>query len=157
MKAVAALLAGLMFGAGLAFSGMLDSARVLGFLDVAGAWDPRLAFVLAGAVAVSAIGYAVARRMPHPVLAERFEIPAARPIDGRLLGGAALFGVGWGLAGFCPGPAIAAISLGLPKALSFLAAMLVGMGLYAAPWKFLFWNAGTSTQTPASSSALPLD
>ena len=130
MNVAVALLAGLLFGVGLALSGMLDPARVLGFLDVAGAWDPSLAFVLGGAVAVSALGTALSRRLPHPVLADRFDLPRQRWIDLRLLGGSALFGVGWGLAGFCPGPGLAALSFGLPKAVVFVIAMLVGMGVF---------------------------
>lgn len=131
MKVAVALLSGLMFGIGLSLSGMLDPARVLGFLDVAGAWDPSLAFVLGGAVAVSFVGTSLAGRMRRPVLADRFDLPTSRTIDGKLIGGAALFGVGWGLAGFCPGPALASVSLGIPTVLIFVAAMLVGMWLFA--------------------------
>ena len=130
MTAVAALVAGLLFGAGLALSGMLDPVRVLGFLDVAGAWDPSLAFVLGGAVTVSAVGAFMARRTKTPVLARSFDIPTGRRIDARLVLGSALFGIGWGLAGFCPGPAVAALSLLMPKALAFVAAMVAGMWLY---------------------------
>ena len=126
-RVLAASLAGLLFGAGLAMSGMLDPTRVLGFLDVAGAWDPHLAFVLGGAVVVSATAFLVSRRMRQPLLADRFAIPKGRTIDPRLLAGAMLFGIGWGLGGFCPGPALAALSLGLPKVFSFVAALLVGM------------------------------
>ena len=136
---VAALASGLLFGLGLAMSGMLDPARVLGFLDFAGAWDPSLAFVLGGAVFVSMAGTRLAGRMRKPALAERFDIPASRRIDGRLIGGSAMFGVGWGLAGFCPGPALAAVSLGIPTALAFVAAMLVGM------WCFGTMNRGVRT------------
>ena len=132
MKIAAALLAGLLFGLGLALSGMLDPVRVQGFLDVTGAWDPSLAFVLGGAVGVSALGSLLARHVRHPLLAAAFDIPSSRQIDARLLGGAALFGIGWGLAGFCPGPALAALSLGLPKAFVFAAAMLLGMWGYKA-------------------------
>ena len=127
---MAALVAGLLFGAGLALSGMLDPVRVLGFLDVAGTWDSSLAFVLGGAVTVSAVGTVLARRMKTPVLAGSFDIPTSRRIDARLVLGSALFGIGWGLAGFCPGPAVAALSLLMPKALVFVAAMLAGMWLY---------------------------
>ena len=130
MTAMVALAAGLLFGAGLALSGMLDPVRVLGFLDVAGTWDPSLAFVLGGAVTVSAVGTVLARRMKTPVLAGSFDIPTGLRIDARLVLGSALFGIGWGLAGFCPGPAIAALSLLMPKALAFVAAMLAGMWLY---------------------------
>ena len=132
MRTLSALVAGLLFGVGLAMSGMLNPVRVLGFLDVAGAWDPTLAFVLAGAVAVSAAGYQVARRRQHPAFAARFDIPTGRHIDARLLAGAAIFGVGWGLAGFCPGPALASLSLGLVKSFGFVAAMLLGMALHGA-------------------------
>ncbi len=130
IRLVAALVAGLLFGAGLALSGMIDPARVLGFLDVTGRWDPSLAFVLAGAVGVSTLGVLAMHRMRRPLLAAAFDLPTGRRIDVRLLAGAALFGVGWGLAGFCPGPALAALSLGLPKAVLFVAAMLAGMGIY---------------------------
>lgn len=130
MRIVAALLAGLLFGVGLALSGMMDPARVLGFLDVAGAWDPSLAFVLGGAVAVAALGTVIAGLREHPVLADVFDVPTRRRIDARLIGGSALFGIGWGLAGFCPGPALAALSLGLPKAFLFVGAMILGMVIF---------------------------
>jgi uncharacterized membrane protein YedE/YeeE len=126
-RIAAALVSGLLFGFGLALSGMLDPERVLGFLDIAGAWDPSLAFVLGGAVGVSALAYALKARMAKPVLAPRFEVPTNRRIDGRLLGGAAMFGIGWGLAGLCPGPALAGLVLGLPQIALFVAAMLGGM------------------------------
>lgn len=129
-RLIAALVSGLLFGAGLALSGMMNPERVLGFLDVAGAWDPSLAFVLAGAVGVSALGYAIKARMAQPALAPRFEVPTNRSLDARLLAGAALFGLGWGLAGFCPGPALAGLSLGLPEVGLFVAAMLAGMLLH---------------------------
>lgn len=126
---LAAVLAGLLFGLGLAISGMMDPARVIGFLDVAGRWNPSLAFVLAGAVLVSAFGYAVVRRLSYPLFAPKFEIPRRKDIDLKLVGGAALFGIGWGLSGFCPGPALASLTLGLPASLAFVAAMLLGMAL----------------------------
>lgn len=132
LRILTALAAGLMFGAGLALSGMLDPARVLGFLDVFGAWDPTLAFVLGGAVAVSALSYVVKARMARPLLADRFLVPEGRSIDGRLVGGAILFGIGWGLVGLCPGPALAALPLGLAPIFGFVAAMLAGMALHAA-------------------------
>ena len=106
------LLAGLLFGAGLVLSGMTDPARVLGFLDLAGRWNPALAFVLAPALAPSAIAYAVRRRMAKPLLGDEFRVPATRTIEPQLLAGAALFGVGWGLVGLCPGPAIAGLFFG---------------------------------------------
>ena len=130
MKTVLAGLSGLLFGCGLAISGMIDPARVLGFLDPFGRWDPTLAFVLGGAVFVSGCGTLIRRAMRRPMLAERFDLPATRPIDARLLAGAAIFGVGWGVAGFCPGPALADLSLGRIGVLVFIAAMLIGMAIH---------------------------
>lgn len=123
------LLVGAIFGAGLALSGMIDPARVLGFLDVAGAWDPTLAFVLGAALLPSSIAYALARRMKRPLLAKEFCIPQNRTIERRLIAGATLFGVGWGLVGLCPGPAIAALVLGHWQSWLFVAAMIAGMWL----------------------------
>ena len=123
------LLVGLLFGAGLALSGMIDPARVLGFLDVTGAWDPTLAFVLGGALLPSALSYALVRRMKRPVMADEFCIPQNRSVETRLLAGAALFGVGWGLVGLCPGPAIAGLVLGKWQTWLFVAAMIAGMWL----------------------------
>lgn len=130
MKAVAGLAAGLIFGLGLALSGMIDPGRVLGFLDVAGNWNPSLAFVLAGAVAISYLGFLATHRMSRPALAERYEIPSSTKIDLKLIGGAALFGIGWGLTGFCPGPGIASLSLGYTASFIFVPAMFVGMALF---------------------------
>lgn len=130
MKTAAGYGAGLMFGLGLAISGMTDPARVLGFLDIAGVWDPTLIFVLGAAVITTFIGYRLVFKRPAPLLGGVFQLPTKRELDGKLLGGAALFGVGWGLSGYCPGPAIASIGrLSLP-----LAAMLVAMvlGWFAA-------------------------
>lgn len=121
------LFAGLLFGAGLALSGMINPARVLGFLDVAGAWDPTLAFVLGGALLPSALSYALIRRMKRPVMAEEFCIPQNRTIEKRLLAGGAIFGIGWGLVGLCPGPAIAGLVLGKWEVWLFVAAMIAGM------------------------------
>lgn len=129
-QGVTALLAGVIFGFGLALSGMMDPTRVRGFLDVAGAFDPSLGFVLVGALAVSGLGYAFSRRTPRPLLDTAYHLPARRDIDGKLLGGAALFGIGWGMAGFCPGPAIASLSLGLPQTFVFTAMMLAGILLH---------------------------
>lgn len=125
------LVAGLLFGIGLAISGMIDPARVLGFLDLAGHWDPRLAFVLAGAVGMSFVGVRLARQRAAPLNAGQFQWPdPAAQVDRRLLGGAAIFGLGWGMAGFCPGPAIAAAGQGVSGAILFTAAMLVGMAVF---------------------------
>lgn len=125
-----AFLTGLLFGAGLGLSDMVNPARVIAFLDIAGAWDPTLAFVMGGAVIVSAIGYAVSRSMRAPLFEGRFFIPENRVLDSRLIGGAALFGIGWGLVGFCPGPAVAGLVFGLWQPWLFVAAMLVGMMLH---------------------------
>ena len=126
---VPGLLVGLLFGAGLVLSGMVDPARVLGFLDVAGAWNPLLAFVLVAALVPSAIAYALVRKMPRPLMAEEFCIPQNRTIERRLLAGAAMFGVGWGLVGWCPGPAIAGLVYGKWQSWLFVAAMIAGMWL----------------------------
>lgn len=124
---LAALFVGILFGAGLALSDMINPARVQAFLDVAGAWDPSLLFVMGAAIIPSAIGYLVRRRMDRPLLAETFSIPEGRTLDRPLLIGAALFGIGWGLAGFCPGPALAGLVFGLWQPWLFVAAMLAGM------------------------------
>ena len=125
-----ALLSGALLGAGLALSDMINPARVLAFLDIAGAWDATLVFVMGGAVAAAAIGYIVARRMHQPLLGSRFFIPENRALDARLVLGAALFGIGWGLAGVCPGPAVAALVFGLWQPWVFFLAMVAGMLLH---------------------------
>lgn len=126
-----ALLSGALFGYGLSLSGMVDPARVLGFLDIAsGHWDPSLMFVLGGAVCVAFIAVAIQRRLPRPVLDTQFHIPERTDIDVRLVGGSVLFGIGWGLAGFCPGPSLSALTTGLTPVLLFVAAMIVGMLLH---------------------------
>ena len=129
-RALAALLAGTLFGFGLALGGMLDPSVIRGFLDFFGPFDPRLGFVFAGAVAVSAAGYAVARRLARPALGREFALPAEQRIDPALVGGSALFGIGWGMVGLCPGPAIAGLALGLPSIFIFTVSMLVGMAGY---------------------------
>lgn len=123
------LLSGLLFGIGLTFSGMADPARVRGFLDVAGDWDPTLAFVMAGALVVMAAAWAIARRMEHPLFAPRFSLPDRTDLDWRLVGGAALFGIGWGVAGICPGPAVATLAFAPAAILPFIAAMIAGMAV----------------------------
>lgn len=123
MKALVAALAGLVFGLGLMLSGMTSPAKVLGFLDVLGGWDPSLALVMAGAIAVGLPAFALARR-------RRVPLPETTTIDRRLVGGSMLFGIGWGLVGLCPGPALAVAGLGDAKALGFVAAMLTGMALF---------------------------
>lgn len=127
---LASLLAGLVFGLGLIVSGMADPAKVLGFLDLAGAWDPSLAFVMLGAIAVGLVAFAVARRRTVSFLGAEMHLPTARQIDRRLIGGSLLFGIGWGVAGFCPGPAVVALGMGSGKAVLFVVAMLAGMGVF---------------------------
>ena len=127
---------GLIFGLGLLISGMSDPAKVLNFLDFAGigsgSWDPSLAFVMAGAIAVTFAGFAWVLRWPQPLLGERFHLPSRQELDLRIISGPAVFGVGWGLAGFCPGPAFTALGFGSRAAVVFVAAMLVGM--FFARW-----------------------
>ena len=121
---------GLIFGLGLVIAGMSNPAKVLNFLDVAGIgsgiWDPSLGFVLAGAIAVTFVGYKLVLRRGQPIFGERFHLPTAQDIDARIIAGPAIFGIGWGLAGFCPGPAFTALTSGVPAAI-FVAAMLAGM------------------------------
>jgi len=131
MRNLAALFCGLLFGVGLAVSGMMDPAKVVGFLNLAGNWDPTLLFVMGGALLVSGPGFYLVLRRRRPVLEASFDLPTRTTIDGRLLSGAAVFGVGWGLSGFCPGPAVAALSMGLLPVFAFLAAMAAGMLLFA--------------------------
>jgi hypothetical protein len=126
------LLLGALFGLGLALAGMTDPAVVLGFLDPLGEWNPALAFVMAGALIVTFVLFRLARRQSEPLAAARFHWPTATAIDARLLGGAALFGLGWGLAGYCPGPALASLSAGQPGTLVFVGAMLAGMVIVRA-------------------------
>lgn len=125
----AALVSGVVFGVGLAVAQMTDPRKVLAFLDVAGAWDPSLLFVLGGAVVVAAIGFALVRRRERPLLDDRFHLPTQTVIDRPLLLGAALFGVGWGIAGYCPGPAIASLGFANAEALWFVPAFVAGIAL----------------------------
>ncbi|MGZ5872434.1 MAG: DUF6691 family protein [Bradyrhizobium sp.] len=127
MSLIFSLLAGIIFGAGLTISDMVNPARVLNFLDVAGHWDPTLILVMAGGLVVTTLGYRWVFRRRSPVADERFHLPIRRQIDLPLVGGSALFGVGWGLAGICPGPALADLAILEPKVLLFVAAMLAGM------------------------------
>ena len=130
MVFISALLSGLVFGLGLIVSGMANPAKVLGFLDLGGLWDPSLAFVMGGAIAVGTVAFAVAKRRTVSLLGTAMRLPQARQIDRRLVLGSLLFGVGWGVAGFCPGPALVGVGMGLAKAMAFVAAMLVGMGVF---------------------------
>jgi uncharacterized membrane protein YedE/YeeE len=129
MRNAANFLAGLIFGLGLLISGLANPAKVQNFLDLAGSFDPSLLFVMGAAVAVTLLGYRLVLRRAKPLLGERFSLPAAKDIDARLVGGAALFGVGWGLSGFCPGPAITSLPLLAKGTLIFVPTMLAGIAL----------------------------
>ncbi len=131
LRIVSAFASGLLFGLGLTVSHMINPAKVLGFLDIAGDWDPSLAFVMLGALAMAAPGYALAKRLNRPLCAEAFAPPARTEIDRRLIVGELLFGIGWGLVGYCPGPALASLGFGGGKTLLFVAAMLIGMTIFA--------------------------
>lgn len=131
MKHGSALLSGLLFGLGLILSGMSNPAKVVAFLDLGGIWDPSLAFVMGGAIAVAAPAFAWARRRNQTLLNTPLDLPTKTGIDRRLVGGSLLFGAGWGLAGFCPGPALVTAAAGFPGALLFAAAMLAGMAVFA--------------------------
>lgn len=129
MKPISALIAGLLFGFGLAVSGMMNPAKVIGFLDLGGRWDPTLAFVMAGGLLVNLPAYWLSRRRARPLFDERFFLPTLKDIDARLLLGAAAFGIGWGLAGLCPGPALALLGQGGLPIFLFVAAMAAGTAL----------------------------
>ena len=130
ITAMTALFSGLVFGVGLIVSGMANPAKVLGFLDLAGLWDPSLALVMAGAIGVGLIAFFVANKRTVSFIGAAMQLPTARHIDRRLVIGSALFGIGWGIAGFCPGPGLVALGMGEIKALVFVAAMLGGMLLF---------------------------
>ena len=130
MHVVIALASGLLFGIGLIVSGMTDPSKVIGFLDLAGRWDPSLAFVMAGAIAVAAIAFRFAARRSTALLGAPMRLPGARTIDRRLVLGGLCFGAGWGLAGYCPGPALASLLSGSVKPVFFVVAMLAGMALF---------------------------
>ena len=131
LRTLAALGCGLIFGLGLAVSGMMNPAKVTGFLDVAGDWDPTLVFVMGGALLITVPAYRMILKRRRPVLESSFSLPTKKSLDAPLIVGSALFGVGWGLVGFCPGPAVAAIGTGLPAVLGFVAAMVAGMALHS--------------------------
>lgn len=130
MNALFAFGAGLVFGIGLIVAGMADPAKVLGFLDLAGNWDPSLAFVMGGAIAVGVPAFALARRRAASLLGRPMQLPDTRHVDRRLVGGNLLFGIGWGLAGICPGPALVLLGSGSAKGVLFVLAMLAGMLLH---------------------------
>ncbi|AMK25262.1 MULTISPECIES: DUF6691 family protein [unclassified Sphingobium] len=130
MRIVIALLSGMLFGAGLAISGMADPARVRAFLDLFGRWDPTLAFVMGGAIMPMALAWLVQKRLEQPLADTAFNLPETRSLDGRLVLGAVLFGIGWGIGGLCPGPAIASLALAPAAVAPFVLAMLAGMVLH---------------------------
>jgi len=140
------LVSGFIFGLGLVISGMSNPAKVIGFLDLAGAWDPTLLLVMGGALAVTIPGFWLLKKRARPLFAERFELPTRKDLDARLVAGAALFGLGWGIAGFCPGPAITALAAARLDVALFVAAMIVG----ALAYRMLF-----STQ-PAKGTGAPI-
>ncbi|MBU6418862.1 MAG: YeeE/YedE family protein [Proteobacteria bacterium] len=141
-----ALLAGALFGAGLALSGMSDPAKVRGFLDIFGAWNPTLMFVMGGALIPMGIAWRIQAKLRTPLAAERFNLPDTTKLDTKLIGGAVLFGIGWGVAGLCPGPAITDLALAPRSAFVFVLAMLAGMGLFRII---------TSRSTPANEVKAP--
>lgn len=130
MHIVTALIAGLLFGAGLILSGMSNPAKVLAFLDVGGTWDPSLLFVMAGAILVAAFAFRFARTRVRPLFGDRIHIPGAGSVDARLVLGSIVFGVGWGLVGYCPGPALTSLAVGGRSTLLFVAAMVAGMAIF---------------------------
>ena len=130
MKALVGLVSGTVFGVGLALSGMMDPARVRGFLDIFGEWDPTLAFVMAGAIAVMAVAWSIQRHVAAPAYAEGFDLPGTEKLTVRLIAGSALFGAGWGLGGLCPGPGIASLGTGPIGAAVFVVSMIVGFLLF---------------------------
>lgn len=142
------LATGILFGAGLAVSGMADPARVRAFLDITGNWDPTLAFVMGGAILPMALAWRILVRLARPLVAPKFDLPSALKLDARLLTGAAIFGVGWGVAGLCPGPGFAALALAPGPAIMFVIAMLVGMLVHR------FWAARTGSKTSTRESQL---
>ena len=137
MNALSAFAVGLVFGLGLIISGMTDPSKIIGFLDLAGAWDPSLAFVMGGAVLVGVVAFRYARKRTVSFLGGAMHLPAARHIDRELILGSLAFGIGWGLAGYCPGPAIVALGARQDKAVVFVISMIAGMALYEAADRLL--------------------
>lgn len=137
MSGLAAFAAGLVFGAGLILSGMTDPAKVIGFLDIAGNWDPSLALVMGGAILIGFFAFRLAARRARSFLGGAMHLPRRRDIDARLIAGSVVFGVGWGIAGFCPGPALVSFASGVEPAAVFVAAMLFGMALHISVETFL--------------------
>ncbi|MEM8948686.1 MAG: YeeE/YedE family protein [Pseudomonadota bacterium] len=149
MRLISAYLIGLVFGAGIALSGMINPAKVLNFFDVAGSWDPSLIFVMGGALLVTFVGYRLVPGREQPLLARRFQVPTNSAIDTRLVGGSALFGLGWGIAGFCPGGALPALGTGRSEVMMFVVALIAGMLLTRLAMKM----SQRTTNTPSSQHA----
>lgn len=137
MNRISEFVVGLLFGLGLLLSGMTDPGKVIGFLDLSGVWDPSLAFVMGGAIAVGFFAFAVAKKRTQSFLGGALHLPTSNQIDKRLVIGSALFGAGWGIAGFCPGPALVSMADGQPKAAVFVAAMLIGMVVFELADRFV--------------------
>lgn len=137
---------GLLFGVGLIVAGMTRPAKVVGFLDPLGPWDPSLAFVLIGAIGVHLVAYRLVPRLGRPLWARTWAIPTRRDLDWRLIVGAALFGAGWGIGGYCPGPALVAVASGATTTVAFVAAMALGM------WAFAAWEASRAAAAPPSAA-----
>lgn len=156
LRAFVGLVAGLLFGAGLVVGGMTEPEKVRGFLDFTGAWDPTLAFVMGGAILAHFPAYRWVRGRSAPLLATAFQIPTRRDIDGKLLTGAALFGLGWGLGGYCPGPAIASLTTGTPSVIAFVIAMLAGSWLTARAEGWLSARKAPAGDEPALRAARAL-
>jgi uncharacterized protein len=140
MVYISSLLAGLIFGIGLILSGMTNPAKIIGFLDFTGKWDPTLMFVMLGAILVSFFAFRIAAKKSSTVLGQPISIPTKKDLDARLIAGSAIFGIGWGLAGYCPGPALASIATGGLQPILFVIAMLIGMALYEALQNFSIGN-----------------
>lgn len=151
LQSLVSLIAGTLFGAGLVVGGMTDPGKVIGFLDLAGQWDPSLAFVMGSALCVTLpVFQLVIRKRSRPVLGARFFLPTKTDLDPALLGGSALFGIGWGIAGLCPGPAIANLVSGAPEVLAFVVAMVAGMWLRD---RVAAWGAGNASAPNQTATA----
>lgn len=146
MPMMTAFLAGLLFGSGLILSGMSNPAKVLAFLDLTGQWDPSLLFVMLGAILVAALAFRVGGARARTVFGGSIHLPGARPVDARLVGGSLVFGIGWGLVGYCPGPALTSLAVGGWPTLLFVAAMIAGMVVFESAERIAAWRAG---RTPA--------
>jgi uncharacterized membrane protein YedE/YeeE len=150
MPLITAFIAGLLFASGLILSGMTNPAKVLAFLDIAGRWDPSLAFVMVGAILVAAIAFRVGGARARTVFGGAIHLPGAKHVDARLVAGSVTFGVGWGLVGYCPGPALASLGVGGWPTLLFVAAMIAGMVLFESVERIAAWRASRGHPHPAT-------